>query len=139
MDARELLKDIITDVGTHTRKARMGLPLLRSNEKKKENHAERAQRVLMEDQLAEACYDHVCWFQQRSAHYDMQVKESADRVEPDAVDQDELDELEREVLGFEDDVSSESESESDSDMERKSKTQRKSDKNKGRFFRYYLF
>jgi hypothetical protein len=67
----------------------------------------------------------------------MQVKESVDRVEPDAVDQDELDELEREVLGFEDDVSSESES--DSDMERKSKTQRKSDKNKGRFFRYYLF
>ena len=55
----------------------------------------------------------------------MQVKESVDPVEPDAVDQDELDELEREVLGFEDDVSSES--------------QRKSDKNKGRFFRYYLF
>jgi hypothetical protein len=137
MDARELFKEIITDLGTHTRKARMGLPLLRSNEKKKENHAERAQRELREDQLAEASYDHVYWFQQRSAHYDMQVKESVDRVEPDAVDQDELDELEREVLGFEDDVSSESES--DSDMESKSKTQRKSDKNKGRFFRYYLF
>jgi hypothetical protein len=33
MDARELFKEIITDLGTHTRKVRMGLPLLRSNEK----------------------------------------------------------------------------------------------------------
>jgi hypothetical protein len=81
MDARELFKEIITDLGTHTRKARMGLPLLRSNEKKKENHAERAQRELREDQLAEASYDHVYWFQQRSAHYDMQVKESVDQMQ----------------------------------------------------------
>jgi hypothetical protein len=118
-------------------KERMGLPLLCSNtDKKKENHAERAQRELWEDQLAEATYDHVYWFQQRSAHYDIQVKEPMDRVEPDAVDQDELDELEREVLGFEDDNVS---SESDSDVGSKSKSQRKSEKNKGRFFRYYLF
>jgi hypothetical protein len=100
MDARELFKE--TDLGTHTRKKRMGLSLPRSNtDKKKENHAERAQRELREDQLGEATYDHVYWFQQRSAHYDMQVNESVDPDEPDLVDQD---------LGFEDDVSSESDS-----------------------------
>jgi hypothetical protein len=90
MDARELLKEIITDLGTHTHKERMGLPLLCSSkpDKKKENHAERAQRELREDQLAEATFNHVYWFQQRSAHYDMQVKEPVDSVELDAVDQD---------------------------------------------------
>jgi hypothetical protein len=58
MDARELFKE--TDLGTHTRKKRMELPLLRSKtDKKNENHAEKAQRELREDQLGEATYDHV--------------------------------------------------------------------------------
>jgi 2-phosphoglycerate kinase len=79
----------------------MGLPLLFIKaDKKKENAAEKSLREMKEQLRSQVTYDHVYWFQQHSSFHDMKMAES-EKPEVDAVDQDELDELEREILGLE--------------------------------------
>lgn len=128
MDSRQLYQEILTDLGNHVRKERMGLPLLvTKGDKKKENAAEKSLREMKEHLLSEVTYDHVYWFQQHSNYHDMKIDES-DQVDVDAVDQDELDEIEREIFGLEkEDSDSDNSSCSDSDKETK-KTSKKTEK-----------
>ena len=121
MHSRDLLKEVITDLGNHIRKNRMGLPLLSHKpEKKKENAAERAIRETREGLWTKATFDHVYWFQQHSAHYDTDDQESNSGEEADVVDQDELNALEREVLEGADRASDDSSSSDDEERASKS-------------------
>jgi hypothetical protein len=101
----------------HIRKNRMGLPLL-------------SQR--------RATFDHVYWFQQHSAHFDMEEEES-DHGDADVVDQDELDELEREVLQFAKKSSkSDDSSSSEDDEEEQASKSSKAKKKEGTYGDHFL-
>jgi hypothetical protein len=117
----------------------MGLPLLSQRpEKKKENAAERALRETKEGLWSRATFDHVYWFQQHSAHFDMEEEES-DHGDADVVDQDELDELEREVLQFAKKSSkSDDSSSSEDDEEEQASKSSKAKKKEGTYGDHFL-